>query len=113
VFNQRVIETIMIMKKQILLLMMMMLSIVASADTVEINGIYYNLYTDNNVAVVTRNHNKYTGSIVIPNSIKFNNVTYSVTIIDDEAFYNCSGLTSITIGNSVTSIRSSAFSELL
>lgn len=101
------------MKKQILLLMMMMLSIVASADTVEINGIYYNLYTDNNVAVVTRNHNKYTGSIVIPNSIKFNNVTYSVTIIDDEAFYNCSGLTSITIGNSVTSIRSSAFSELL
>ena len=58
VFNQRLIETIMIMKKQILLLMMMMLSIVASADTVEINGIYYNLYTDNNVAVVTRNHNK-------------------------------------------------------
>ena len=33
----------------------------------------------------------------------------SVTSIGNYAFYNCSGLTSITIGNSVTSIGSSAF----
>ena len=34
----------------------------------------------------------------------------SVTSIGSAAFYNCSGLTSVTIGNSVTSIGSAAFS---
>ena len=33
----------------------------------------------------------------------------SVTSIGDYAFYHCSGLTSVTIGNSVTSIGSNAF----
>ena len=40
-------------------------------------------------------------SYTIPNSI---------AIIEEEAFYNCSGLTSVTIPNSVTSIGGSAFS---
>ena len=35
----------------------------------------------------------------------------SVTSIGYSAFYNCSGLTSVTIGNSVASIGSSAFSS--
>ena len=35
----------------------------------------------------------------------------SVTSIGDSAFYDCSGLTSVTIGNSVTSIGSSAFRD--
>jgi hypothetical protein len=33
----------------------------------------------------------------------------SVTTIGDQAFCNCSGLTSVTIPNSVTSIASDAF----
>ena len=36
--------------------------------------------------------------------------TYNVSCIDSYAFIDCSGLTSITIPNSVTSIRNSAFS---
>ena len=32
-----------------------------------------------------------------------------VTSLGDEAFYGCTGLTSVTIGNSVTSIRNGAF----
>ena len=40
----------MIMKKQLLLLVMMMLPLVASADPVEINGIYYSLNTEKNIA---------------------------------------------------------------
>ena len=48
-------------------------------------------------------------SIEIPNTIEFEGKTYSVTTIGDEAFYGCSGLTSITIPNFVTTIGRYAF----
>jgi len=101
----------MIMKKQFLLFVLMMLPLVASADPVEINGIYYSLNTEKNIAWVTKKHSKYmyTGNIVIPESINYKGVTYSVTNIDNSAFAH-SNLTSLTIGNSVTSIGEYAFS---
>ena len=40
----------MIMKKQLLLFILMMLPLVTSADPVEINGIYYSLNTEKNIA---------------------------------------------------------------
>ena len=99
----------MTMKKQLLLLVMMLLPLVASADAVEIDGIYYNLFTESNVAEVTSNPNKYMGSIVIPASVNYNNVTYSVTSIGESAFSECFGLTSVTIGNNVMRIGEGAF----
>ncbi|MGN0187307.1 MAG: leucine-rich repeat protein, partial [Paludibacteraceae bacterium] len=54
--------------------------------------------------------NEYTGDVVIPESVVYNGTTYSVTSIGEDAFWDCSGLTSVTIPNSVTSIGSSAFS---
>ena len=44
------------------------------------------------------------------NAIKKVVITAGVTRIGDYAFYDCSGLTSVTIGNSVTSIGKRAFS---
>ena len=98
------------MKKQLLLLAMILLPLVASADAVEINGIYYNLISKAKQAEVTSNPNKYTGSVVIPEKVTYESVEYSVTSIGNSAFQYCSGLTSITIPNSVTSIGNSAFS---
>ncbi len=97
------------MKKQLLLLVMTLLPMVASADAVEIGGIYYNLVSKLKSAEVTSNPNKYTGAIEIPSSVTYEDVTYSVTSIGNSAFYQCYGLTSVTIPNSVTSIGNSAF----
>ena len=96
------------MKKKLLLLVLMMLPMVASADAVEIDGVYYKLY--GNLAEVTSNPNKYKGSIIIPETVAYQDVSYRVTSIDNWSFSSCSGLTSITIPNSVRSIGDYAFS---
>ena len=98
------------MKQTLLSLLMMLLPLMVNAEVVEIDGIYYNLITKGNVAEVTQNPNKYTGNVVIPSSVVYNDVTYSVTSIGMNAFGGCIGLTTITIPNSVTSIGSGAFS---
>ncbi|MBR1394573.1 MAG: leucine-rich repeat domain-containing protein [Prevotella sp.] len=99
------------MKKQLFLIIFIILPMVANADAVEIDGIYYTLIAKNdNYAEVTKDPNSYTGNIAIPESVSYNNVEYSVTSIGSNAFRGCSGLTSVTIGNSVTTIGGYAFS---
>lgn len=72
-------------------------------------GIFYNIISSANktveVAKNEYNYTYYTGDVVIPQSVE----GYSVTKIGDGAFAYCSGLTSITIPNSVISIGKSAF----
>ena len=100
------------MKKYLFLLGLMLLPMVAWADAVEINGIYYNLFDMNNnhVAEVTSNPpSGYTGSVFIPDKVTNDGTEYSVTSIGDWAFVGCIGLNSITIPNSVTSIGDHAF----
>ena len=99
------------MKKQLITLIAMLLPMMASADAVEIDGIYYNLITKAKQAEVTSNPNNYSGEVVIPESVRYNDVDYNVTSIGNGAFRLCRGLTSVIIPNSVTSIGSSAFSE--
>ena len=98
------------MKKQVLFIVLMLMPLMASAAT-KINGIYYNLNSTTKVAEVTypSGTSKYTGSVVIPKTVSYGGVTYSVTSIGGSAFCGCSGLTSVTIPNSVTSIGDYAF----
>ena len=88
--------------------MMLLLPVTVYAEEVEIDGIYYNLITKGKAAEV-KSGKSCTGDIVIPSSVVYNDVTYSVTSIGEGAFSNCKSLTSITIPNSVTSIGKGAF----
>ena len=53
---------------------------------------------------------EYTGEVVIPSTVTYEGVEYSVTSIGSDAFYYCRGLISVTIPESVTSIGDYAFS---
>ena len=79
----------------------------------KVDGIYYNLNGTNKTAEVTYKDYKkpsYSGDVVIPETVTYDGQTYSVVGIGKEAFYDCRGLTSITIPNSVTTIGDGAFS---
>ena len=82
------------------LILSVFFSISASAYHVEVDGIYYDISENN--ATVTSGKKEYSGDIVIPESITFENSIYSVTSIGNQAFNCCTYLTSVTIPNSVT-----------
>ena len=88
-----------------------LLSLPMLAVEVESNGINYDLETETDQATVIAKSSGtyYSGEIVIPESVEHDGTAYSVTSIGDDAFRGCSGLTSVTIGNSVTSIGDGAF----
>lgn len=105
----------------ITILLTMLMSIVvttASAHDAEVDGIYYNLNTSSQTATVTYRgstyssySDEYTGNVVIPESVTYDNKTYNVMSIGISAFQKCSGLISVTISNSVTSIGDDAFAN--
>ena len=100
--------------KQLLIAVVALLcSVVASAHDFEVDGIFYSI-SGNNVTVTYKgNHydsyNEYWFDVVIPESVTYNGITYSVTSIGYGTFRDCSGLTSVEIPNSVTSIGGAAF----
>lgn len=96
----------------LLCLLALLMPMAANAYDAEIDGVYYDLSEDE--ATVTHGilaFGSYTGSVVIPASITYEEKTYSVTGIAYQAFYKCSGLTSVSIPESVKSIADWAFYE--
>ncbi|MEE0985867.1 MAG: hypothetical protein UH687_09650 [Bacteroidaceae bacterium] len=82
-----------------------LLSLPMLAVEIEIDGINYELDAETYQAtVIEKSSGKYSGEVVIPESVEHEGTAYSVESIGRSAFYNCSGLTSVTIPNSVTII---------
>ena len=95
------------MKKSILLLTLFWGTLSAGAEDAEVDGICYNLDVDNKMATVTFKgdyfqHNEYAGNVVIPETVAYDGISYSVTSLGEDCFRECSSLASITIPNSVT-----------
>lgn len=89
------------------------------------NGVYYDLYDNDETPSCPAAYNlddwqfaevtngpvnfKYSGSVNIPSSVYYNGKTYPVKGIGGYAFRECTGLTSVTIPNSVVYIDEYAF----
>ena len=95
--------------KKLLLIIMTILPLLANADSVEVDGIYYTLTPETKSASVVTNPNKYSGNVVVPESIIYNNESYSVTLVQSYAFNSCPDLTSVVLPNSVKELGYFAF----
>ncbi len=97
--------------RHILLLAALLLLPLATKAYVESNGLYYETSSNRSATLIANpDGTKYSGRITIPVRFKKGNIEYTVTAIGDNAFSDCSGLTSVTIGKSVKSIGMEAFS---
>jgi hypothetical protein len=79
----------------------------------EEDGIFYKIIDDGMVSVTAETtdyyyNTSYSGDVVIPDFVTHNGVTYQVCAIGERAFL-CSNVTSVTLGDCVTSIGEKAF----
>ena len=75
------------------------------------DGIYYKITGTGTVSVTYKNSNYkcYSGRVTIPTVVTYEGKTYTVTMVDNLAFFGCTGLTAVTIPETVTSIGNTVF----
>ena len=94
------------------LLSVLCLSFAASAQSFVSNGIVYSVTSGQTVEVQPYYNlldNPYSGSITIPQTVEHDGTTYTVTSLGDQAFYDCGGVSSLTLPATVRSIGSYCF----
>jgi glycosylphosphatidylinositol transamidase (GPIT) subunit GPI8 len=98
------------MKKIYLLALLMLCTIASYADiSFTVDGINYSAVSSNAPSCkVTAG--TYSGDIVIPEKVTYNDNEFTVTSIDNFAFYRLSELTSIELPSTISTMGLSAFS---
>lgn len=111
------------MNKKILFFLALFLSAMLplrAQTPIQINGLWYNLDNGNHTATVTypntsNGQQPYvgftapSGDIIIPSSVPYGENDYNVTAIGDFAFFNVTGITSVSFPESITSIGMGSF----
>ncbi len=76
---------------------------------------YYNIVSSSDrtceVTYRNTNYNSYSGNVAIPETVIYDGTSYTITRIGSRTFYNCTGLTEVTIPENVTSIGDYAFNN--
>ncbi len=91
---------------------MAMMAMIANAQ-VEIDGVTYRYYSEgdyiaNEAWVVGVDESK-AGEVVIPASIIAEDTEFTVAVVDENAFQNCSKMTALTLPSGILTIREDAF----
>ena len=97
------------MRKLFFLFLALVATTSLRAQTFQVGDLYYKITSETTVQVTA--YDKYPGltTAIIPETVIYNDTTYSVTSIKEGVFSYCSSLTSVTIGNSVKWIGGEAF----
>ena len=95
------------MKKFFLFAAALLISMAAMSQ-VDVNGINYSITSDSTVSVFAH-YPIYSGDIVIPAKVTIEDVEYTVTGIEPQAFYYCEELTSVVLPNTIKAIGYNAF----
>ena len=113
------------MKKTLLIFVLLAFAASASAQSNEYydfsavcesgQTLYYSIVSDSEVklnqpAWLWEGYSKPSGDLIIPKTVEYEGITYTIVSILDYAFYNCNELTSVEISNTVTTIHKFAFS---
>lgn len=98
-----------IMKHLLITIICLLVPILTYAESAVIEGINYYLDNSEMTAWVKSGDKPYSGEIIIPNYVNYNGYTYSVIEISNYAFAECRTLSSVKIGDNVTSIGDYSF----
>ena len=79
------------------------------AQTFDFDSITYIITSEEDKTVDVVSGNNITGEVTIPAIVSYSDKDYYVTCIDNDAFKNCTGLTSLTIAEGVLYINDGAF----
>ena len=74
-----------------------------------VDNLKYTTYVANYFVYVTSVDTTLSGAVNIPSNVNYERYSCRVIIIGGQAFLNCTGITSVTIPNTVSRIAESAF----
>lgn len=95
------------MKKLGILLLACITALNLSAEEFKIGKLTFKTETPTTVELIGADED--ITNVFLSETIDYKGNSYTITSIGDEAFYDCTSLTSVTIPNSVTSIGDGAF----
>lgn len=115
-FLLELMESIFHIMKKFLLLFALLLPFFMKAETICVDGLYYEIVTDwdsdiltTHACLVSSPETKYSGDIIVPDSVEYNGSFYQVKALAARAFEDCGSLNSIKLPEGIITIGDYCF----